>query len=83
MARSFSSLVRQALVFYLLYLPWSLAPEFGWLTVPFTVVLSYFIIAAEGIAHHVERPFGAEDDHLDLESICARVDESVTEILES
>jgi putative membrane protein len=81
MSQSFPTLVRQALVLYLAYLPWSLVQDLGWMTVPFTIVVAYFSIGAEGIAHYVERPFGQEDDHLDLELICAGIDESVTEIL--
>ncbi len=67
---------------YLLYLPWSLAADFEYFTSPLTILVAYFVIAAEGIAHYVERPFGQEDDHLDLDSICAGIDASVTEILE-
>jgi putative membrane protein len=82
MSQSFPSLARQALVLYLLYLPWSLAPDYGAATIPMVIVATYFVIAAEGIAHYVERPFGQEDDHLDLDSICAGIDASVSEILE-
>jgi len=82
MSQSFPSLSRHALVLYLLYLPWSLAGDFGYFTIPLTIPIAYFVIAAEGIAHYVERPFGQEDDHLDLDSICAGIDASVTEILE-
>lgn len=82
MSQSFPSLSRHALVLYLLYLPWSLVGDFGYFAILLTVLISYFVIAAEGIAHYVERPFGTEDDHLDLETICAGIDASVTEILE-
>lgn len=82
MSQSFPSLSRQALVLYLLYVPWSLAGNFEYLTIPLTILIAYFVIAAEGIAYYVERPFGREDDHLDLDSICASIDASVTEILE-
>ena len=82
MAQSFPSLSRQALGLYLLYLPWTLANDFGYLTIPFSILVSYFVIGAEGIAHYVERPFGQEDDHLDLDSICVGIDASVTEILD-
>jgi len=82
MSQSFASLSRHALVLYLLYLPWSLASDFEIFTIPLTILFAYFVIAAEGIAHYVERPFGQEDDHLDLDSICARIDATVTEILE-
>ena len=80
MSQSFSSLSRQALLLYLLYLPWSLAGEFSYFTIPLTILIAYFVIAAEGIAHYAERPFGKDDDHLDLDSICASIDASVTEI---
>lgn len=82
MSQSFPSLSRHALVLYLLYLPWSLVGDFGYFAILLTVLISYFVIAAEGIAHYVERPFGTDDDHLDLETICAGIDASVTEILE-
>ncbi len=82
MSQSFPSLSRHALVLYLLYLPWSLVGDSGVFTIPLMIVVAYFVVAAEGIAHYVERPFGREDDHLDLESICAGIDASVTEILE-
>lgn len=81
MSQSFSSLSRQALVLYLLYLPWSLVADYGYFTVVLTILFAYFVVAAEGIAHYVERPFGQEDDHLDLDSICGSIDASVTEIL--
>jgi len=81
MSQSFPSLSRHALVLYLLYFPWSLAAEFGYLTIPLTIMVAYFVTAAEGIAYYVERPFGREDDHLDLESICEGIDASVQEIL--
>ena len=82
MSQSFSSLSRHALVLYLLYLPWTLAGDFEYFTVPLTIFIAYFVIAAEGIAYYAERPFGQQDDHLDLDSICAGIDSSVTEILE-
>jgi len=81
MAQSFASLTRQALVFYLLYLPWSLSGEIGYFSVPLVVLISYFVIAAEGIAHYVERPFGQQEDHLDLAAICFSIETSVDEIL--
>lgn len=81
MAQSFPALVHQALVLYLLYLPWSIADDFGLLTIPIITVVAYFTVSAEGIAHYVERPFGTEDDHLDLAALCDGIDRSVTEIL--
>jgi putative membrane protein len=80
-SQSFPVLVRQALVLYLLYLPWSFAPDFGIWAFPIAIAIAYFIIATEGIAFYVERPFGDTEDHLDLKSICVGIDMSVTEVL--
>ncbi len=81
-SQSFPSLLRHALVLYLLYLPWTLAGHFEYFTIPLAILIAYFVVAAEAVAYYLERPFGQQDDHLDLDSICAGIDSSVTEILE-
>lgn len=81
MARSFPRLAHQALMLYLLYVPWSLADEFGLYLPLVMIVFSYFLIATEGIAHDVERPFGGYSDQLDLAAICDGIETSVKEIL--
>jgi len=76
--RSFTS---QCILVSLLLLPWGLVEEFGGLTVVLTVLISYFVIAGEAIARHVETPFGREVDQLDLDNICMAIDRSVSEVL--
>jgi len=71
----------QCIAVYLLVLPWGLVDVFGVWTIPLTIVIAYFVIAGEGIAHYVEEPFGMHEDHLDLERICREIDRSVSEIL--
>ena len=71
----------QVITLSLLAVPWGLAEEFGWLTIPFTILISYFVIAGESIARRVEAPFGREEDQLALESMCETIDRSVSEIL--
>ncbi len=80
MSRSWRMVTRQCIILYLLLTPWALIEEFGYWTVPVTVVGAYFIIAGEAIAHYVEKPFGVQEDHLDLEGLCERIETSVTEI---
>jgi putative membrane protein len=80
MSRSWRIVTRQCIILYLLLTPWALVEEFGYWTVPVTVVGAYFIIAGEAIAHYVEEPFGVREDHLDLDGLCKKIDESVTEI---
>ena len=76
--RSFTS---QCILVSLLLLPWGLVEEFGGFTVVLTVLISYFVIAGEAIARHVETPFGREVDQLDLDNICMAIDRSVSEVL--
>jgi putative membrane protein len=65
----------------LLTLPWGVAHDFGWWTLPLTIMVSYFMIGLETVAEHVEEPFGYDDDDLDLDGICLAIETSVNEIL--
>ena len=83
MSRSWRIVPRQCIIIYLLLTPWALVEEFGYWTVPVTVVGAYFIISGEAIAHYVESPFGIREDHLDLDGLCAKIEESVKEICDT
>jgi len=71
----------QCITLYLLVLPWGLVDDLGAWVVPLSTVIAYFVMAGEGIAHYVEEPFGLHEDHLDLDSICAVINTSVSEVL--
>ena len=83
MSRSWRILTRQCIVLYLLITPWALVEEFHYWTVPVTVLGAYFIIAGESIANHIEEPFGVEEDHLQLDTICGKIETSVSEIFDA
>ena len=78
---SYRTFARQCIVLVLLTLPWGMAHDFGWWTLPLTVIISYFMIGLEVVAEHVEEPFGYDEDDLDLDAICAAIDSSVKEVL--
>ena len=80
MSKSWRIVTRQCIVLYLLLTPWALVEEFGYWTVPVTVVGAYFIIAGEAIANCVEEPFGIREDQLDLDGLCGKIESTVTEI---
>jgi putative membrane protein len=82
-AVSFHVFLNQALLFFLLTLPWGIVNEFGLWTVPISFLTSYFVIAAEGIADDVEHPFRAGGDGLDLDRLCHGIESSVNEIFEA
>ncbi len=79
-ADSFRVFLNHAIAVFLLTLPWGIVNEFGVWTIPIVFLTSYFIIASEGIAEHIEQPFGGEGDGLDLDAICAAIRSSVENI---
>jgi putative membrane protein len=62
-------------------LPWGLVQDLRWLTIPVSMILTYFMIGLETIADYVEEPFGYDLDDLDLESLCETIDRTTAEIL--
>lgn len=77
---SFRTFARQCILLVLLTLPWGMAHDFGWWTLPLTIIVSYFMIGLETVAEHVEEPFGYDEDDLDLEGLCHTIKCSVDEI---
>lgn len=78
--RSYRIFARQCIVLFLLTLPWGIASDFGWWTVPLTIMTAYFMIGMETVAEHVEEPFGYDEDDLDLEGLCKVIEKSTHEI---
>jgi putative membrane protein len=79
-ARSYRTFARQCVFLYLATLPWGIAHDFGWWTIPVTALVSYFMLGLETAAEHTEEPFGCDDDDLDLDSLCRVIDASLDEI---
>jgi len=79
-ASSYRVFLNHALAVFLLTLPWGIVNEFGIWTIPIAFLTSYFIIAAEGIAAHIEQPFGIDGDGLDLDGVCETIQSSLEEI---
>ncbi len=79
---SYRLFVRHCITLYLATLPWGLAEEFDFWTIPLTIILAYFMIGIEVIAHSVEEPFGLDEDDLDLDGLCITIRSTVNEILD-
>lgn len=77
---SYRTFARQCTWLFLLTLPWGISRDFGWWTIPLTVITSYFMIGLETVAEHVEEPFGYDEDDLDLEGMSENIASSVAEI---
>ncbi|HAW32437.1 bestrophin family ion channel [Gimesia maris] len=79
---SYRRFVRHCITLYLITLPWGLVEDFKFWTVPMTVIMAYFMIGIEVIAHSVEEPFGLDEDDLDLDGLCITIRSTVNEILD-
>ncbi|QDT28198.1 bestrophin [Gimesia panareensis] len=79
---SYRTFVRHCITLYLVTLPWGLVEDFKIWTVPMTVIMAYFMIGIEVIAHSVEEPFGLDEDDLDLDGLCITIRSTVNEILD-
>jgi putative membrane protein len=75
---SYRGLLRKGITAYILFLPWLLHLDNGWLTVPFTLLVVYAVVGLELIASNIEDPFGFEGDNLPLDRYAAAIRASVT-----
>jgi putative membrane protein len=69
--------LRRALMIYCASLPFALIHEFGLLTVPVTLVVSFIFFGIEEIGVEIEDPFGTDDNDLPLEEICATIERNL------
>lgn len=81
-ASSYRVFARQCVLLFLITLPWGIARDFGWWTLPLTAIVAYFMLGLEVVAEHVEEPFGQDEDDLDLDRLCVAIESSVTGIFD-
>lgn len=79
--RSYRYFTRQCVMLLLLTFPWGISNDFGWWTVPLTMLTAYFMVGLETVAEHVEEPFGRDEDDLDLDGLCQTIENSVQQII--
>ena len=79
---SYRMFARQCVLLFLLTLPWGIVNDFGWWTIPLTVITAYFMLGLEIVAEHVEEPFGLDEDDLDLDGLCDTIARTVGEIMD-
>ncbi|MFN8614213.1 MAG: bestrophin family ion channel [Vulcanimicrobiota bacterium] len=77
---SHRAIVPQAILIYLLALPWGL--PHGPISILIIGLVSYFLISLEMIAEEIEEPFGHDPDDLPLSRLCVTIEKSVQRQLE-
>ena len=55
--------------------------EYGYITVPITMIVLYVFASIELIAEEIEDPFGEDENDLPLDDICNRIKTNLNEIL--
>ncbi|KAF8488259.1 Bestrophin, RFP-TM, chloride channel-domain-containing protein [Gautieria morchelliformis] len=58
---------------YLLFLPFQLADDFNWYTIPGTAVAAFFYLGFIAAGDEIEQPFGYDENDLDLDLFCRDV----------
>lgn len=84
LAVSYRAFMRQGIALNLLVMPWYVAPQLDYfISLPIVMIGAYFLIGLELIAEDIEDPFGEDGDDLPLDTICANIQKSITEITSS
>lgn len=78
---SHRAIIPQALLCYLLALPWGL--PHGLISISVMGLVSYFLLSLEMIAEELEEPFGQDPDDLPLTRTCLVIEKSVDRLLQT
>lgn len=70
-------------IFYIITLPWGLAHDLKYFSVPAVMMVFYAMVGIELIGEEIENPFGYDSDDLPLDKIVQTIKTNVYEILES
>ena len=69
--------LRRALLVYCYTLPLGLVQDFGWWTIPCTLMVAYILLGIEEIGVEIEDPFGDDENDLPLEDFGAMIQRNV------
>lgn len=78
---SYNIFLKKMIFLYIMSLPIFFGSEFGYTTVPITIIVLYVFASIELIAEEIEDPFGEDENDLPLDDICNRIKTNLNEIL--
>jgi putative membrane protein len=78
---SYNIFLKKMIFLYIMSLPIFFGSEFGYTTVPITIIVLYVFASIELIAEEIEDPFGDDANDLPLDDICANIKKNLNEIL--
>jgi len=77
----YSVFIKKFVFIYVMLFPWVYASQLGYLVVPVTLLILYVLASLELIAEEIENPFNGDANDLPLDTLCARIQESVQQVL--
>lgn len=72
--------LRRVLIAYCVTLPFALVKDFGWMTIPATLLISYALYGVEEIGVEIEDPFGFEANDLPIENYCKAIEKTLRDV---
>ena len=83
LAPAYVVLIRRFILMFILFLPFVLIPQIGWLTILFTLVITYPILALDRIADDLQHPFSTRSiNHLPLDDITGTIERNLLALLD-
>lgn len=79
---SYSIFLKKMIFLYIMSMPLFFGSEYGYTTVPITMIVLYVFASIELIAEEIEDPFGEDDNDLPIDDICQRIKNNLNEILD-
>lgn len=73
--------LRRALIIFLATMPLAIVRDFGWSTIPATLLISYVMLGVEEIGVEIEDPFGTDENDLPLRSMCENIESNLRGLL--
>lgn len=77
---SYNLFIKIFIAFYIMIMPFSIIVEYGYLTIPAVMLVSYILVGLELIGEEIEEPFGLERNNLPLNQLSQLIRVNVHEI---
>lgn len=77
---SYNLFIKIFIAFYIVIMPFSVITEYGYLTIPAVMLVSYILVGLELIGEEIEEPFGLERNNLPLNQLSQLIRVNIHEI---
>ncbi|HEX9958660.1 MAG TPA: bestrophin family ion channel [Fibrella sp.] len=79
---SYSFFIKVFILMYIIVLPFMILDEYGYLTIPAVLAVSYILVGLEVIGEEIQEPFGFEHNNLPLNQISQSIRLNVHELMQ-